>query len=214
MDHDFWRRRWEKTEIAFHEGVPNAFLTAHLARLALPKSARLFLPLCGKTQDIHWLLAQGFRVAGAELSAIAVDQLFADLGVVPTRTHHDGFTRCAAPAIGLDIFQGDLFRLDHRALGPVDAVYDRAALVALPPAMRPAYAAHIVALTRAAPQLLVTYEYDQQKMDGPPFSVPHEEVLRHYANTYAVSRLETREVADGLKGKCAATESACLLTPQ
>src|SRR5581483_4052631 len=83
MEHDFWRQRWETNQIAFHEGAPNALLTKHFPALGLPAGGRVFLPLCGKTRDIHWLLAQGYRVMGAELSELAVTQLFQELGVTP-----------------------------------------------------------------------------------------------------------------------------------
>ena len=56
-------------------------------------------------------------------------------------------------------------------------VYDRAALIALPPGTRERYAD---LLCRHLPDgcrgLLVTLAYDQNEMDGPPFSVPDSEV--------------------------------------
>lgn len=204
MDQAFWHRRWTKNEIAFHEGAPNALLVAHLARLDLRAGARLFLPLCGKTRDIHWLLSQGFQIVGAELSDIAVRALFEDLGVAPKITEAGALVRYAAP--NLDILHGDIFALQAATLGAVDAVYDRAALVALPAPMRAPYAAHVMGLTSAAPQMLITFDYDQPAMDGPPFSVPPDEVHTLYGTTYDVALLQSLEVPGGLKGKCAATE--------
>ena len=83
MDPNFWHQRWEKNEIAFHEGKPNALLVHYLHELSLAKGRRIFLPLCGKTRDISWLLSNGYRVAGAELSQLAIEQLFMDLGLQP-----------------------------------------------------------------------------------------------------------------------------------
>ena len=80
-------------------------------------------------------------------------------------------------ADGIDIFAGDIFEITADVLGPVDAVYDRAALVALPEGMRRRYAAHLAGITAVAPQLLVTFEYDQAEMDGPPFSITEEEAM-------------------------------------
>lgn len=210
MQADFWHERWQSGQIGFHEADTNPLLLAHFAALKLAAGSRLFLPLCGKTRDIAWLLAQGYRVAGAELSAIAAEQLFSELGARP-RISRVGELRCYQ-ANNLDIFVGDIFMLTGDLLGPVDAVYDRAALVALPPAMRKRYTAHLRAITAAAPQLLICFEYDQSFMDGPPFSVDEDEVRQHYAGHFQLSVLAEQEVPGGLKGKTAATERVWLLS--
>lgn len=93
-------------------------------------------------------------------------------------------------------------------------VYDRAALVALPGEMRARYAAHLTAVSKAAPQFLITFAYDQSQMEGPPFSVPGEEVRRLYENRYAITDLTSKELSNGLKGQVAATEDLWLLTPR
>ena len=113
-------------------------------------------------------------------------------------------------AQNVDIFVGDIFRL-RGALGTIDAVYDRAALVALPAEVRQRYTAHLRTITGKAPQLLICYEYDQSVLDGPPLSVSDEEVHRHYDDAYAPVLLERKEVPGGLKGKCAARENVWLL---
>lgn len=209
MDPDFWQARWACNQIGFHEGKPNSFLVKHFARLSLDPGARVFVPLCGKTRDISWLLSQGFSVVGAELSRIAVEQLFAELGVEPAIAPAGALTRFGGP--GIDIFVGDIFDLTREALGPVDAVYDRAALVALPGAMRARYAAHLVDITGTAPQLLVCFVYDQSLVEGPPFSVPAETVEALYGATYRLALLESAPVPGGLKGKCEASEHVWLL---
>lgn len=209
MDADFWKARWESNQIGFHEGKPNAYLERHLDKLALPAGARVFLPLCGKTRDIGWLLSRGLRVAGAELSPIAVGQLFEELGVVPQITQEGSLARYAAG--GLDIFLGDVFALTAEALGTVDAVYDRAALVALPPPMRARYVPHVAALSGGVPQLLVSYVYDQSQADGPPFSVAPDEVRALYGEFYAVSQIDGAELPGGLRGKLDASEHVWLM---
>ena len=204
MEPHFWHQRWEKQEIAFHEGKPNSFLVKHFNELSLPKGRRIFVPLCGKTLDISWLLSNGYRVTGAELSQLAIEQLFMDLGLQPEISDVGEVQQWSAKDI--DIFVGDIFVLSQSVLGSVEGVYDRAALVALPEPMRAQYTAHLMKMTRHAPQLLITYEYDQQTMDGPPFSVTHEEVRRHYGELYELTLLSSTDVAGGLKGKCPAKE--------
>ncbi|MDB5095690.1 MAG: tpm [Cyanobacteria bacterium RYN_339] len=205
MEPNFWHRKWEKAEIGFHQSEANPLLVKHFQQLGLAPGQRVFLPLCGKTLDLHWLLSHGCRVAGAELSKLAIDQLFAELGVTPEISREADLEHYHAPQI--DIFVGDIFALTRDLLGPVDATYDRAALVALPQDLRNRYTAHLAAITNKAPQLLICFEYDQSLMDGPPFSVAIDEVKRQYGGAYRLDHLESVEVPGGMKGKVAATES-------
>ncbi|MDR2877555.1 MAG: thiopurine S-methyltransferase [Chromatiales bacterium] len=209
MDAGFWLRKWENNEIGFHEGVPNALLVKYFSELGLAPGSRVFLPLCGKTRDLNWLLSEGYRVTGAELSEMAVQQWFASSGIEPVVAELAALKVYSAPQI--DIFVGDIFSLSPALLGVVDAIYDRAALVALPADMRSRYTALLRALTDNAPQLLVCFEYDQSAMDGPPFSIDDEEVCRHYGDFYQLALRERHEMVGGLRGKCAARENIWLL---
>jgi thiopurine S-methyltransferase len=211
VDAQFWHERWENAQTAFHEADGNALFARHLDALGLSPGARVFLPLCGKTRDAALLRSRGFRVVGAELSRIAVAQMFDDLGLAP-RIEDTG-SQALYAAEDVAVFAGDIFDLDAETLGPVDAVYDRAALVALPPDMRARYVPHVVALTHGAPHILLTFDYDQSRMDGPPFSVPADEVVRRYGGRFTVEDRETRTIDGGLKGKVAATETLWLLNP-
>ncbi|WNV06261.1 thiopurine S-methyltransferase [Candidatus Methylospira mobilis] len=209
MDTSFWIRKWEKNEIAFHECEANPLLVKYFKELSLVKGSRVFLPLCGKTLDIHWLLSNGYCVAGAELSKIAIQQLFEELGVIPKIKGVGELDHYSTNNV--DIFVGDIFDLSREMLGPVDAIYDRAALVALPEKMRNQYAVHLTNITDKAPQLLICYEYDQSVLEGPPFSVNHEEVNKIYGDSYDLKFMESTNVLDGLKGQCAAKENVWLL---
>jgi len=209
MDGTFWHRKWERNEIAFHQCEANPLLVTYFNDLSLPEGSRVFLPLCGKTLDIHWLLSHRYRVAGSELSKIAVEQLFSELGFEPKITAVDQGSRYSSNNI--DIFVGDIFSLSRNELGQVDAIYDRAALVALPESMRDRYAEHLIKITDRAPQLLISCEYDQRLLDGPPFSLSHEEVARQYQESYDLKLLASAEIKGGLKGKCAAVENVWLL---
>ena len=209
MDPNFWHQRWKNNETAWHEGKANPLLVTYFSRLGLEKGRRVFVPLCGKTLDISWLLSKGYRVAGVELSQTAIEQLFMELGLQPDISTVGPIAQWSARY--LDIFVGDIFALTKKMLDPVDAVYDRAAFVALPESMRDRYTAHLTEITGTAPQLLICYEYDQRVMEGPPFSVRNEEVARQYAHLYQVTLLSSTDVAGGLKGKCPAKENLWLL---
>ena len=210
MEASFWHNRWQTNQTGWHERAVNPLLIAHFPSLHVPPGKRVFVPLCGKSLDLGWLLSQGYAVAGAELSELAVTQLFADLGMEP-RVSQVGPLRLFRGE-KIDIFVGDIFDLTREVLGPVDAVYDRAALVALPEALRSRYTAHLKALTGMAPQLVIGYQYDQSVVDGPPFSVSPEELRRHYGEDYTLTPLARVDVPGGLKGKCPATEHVWRLT--
>ena len=210
MDANFWHQRWGKNEIGWHETKVNPLLVQHFNELGLEKGSRIFIPLCGRTLDISWLHAQGYRIAGAELSKVAIEQVFTELGVQPNVSARGEGEQWSANHI--DIFVGDLFALSAETLGHVDGIYDRAALVAFPEDMRNRYVRHLIEITEKAPQLLICYEYDQRCMEGPPFSIPDQEVKRQYASAYQLKLLSSTEVSGGLKGKCPANEKAWLLS--
>lgn len=209
MDASFWHQRWQQNQIGFHKNEVNPLLVRYFDRLALSGGARVFVPLCGKTLDIGWLLSRGCRVAAAELSETAVEQLFDGLRLVPDIAAAGRVRRYAAA--GVEVFVGDIFAIDAALLGPVDAVYDRAALVALPDLIRGRYADHLARITATAPQLLLCFVYDQRLMDGPPFSVSDDEVRERYGERYQLTRLASVDVPGGLKGRCAAREHVWLL---
>ena len=204
MEHSFWHSKWQKNEIGFHEPEGNALLVKYSSFLIgddspSSSSSRIFVPLCGKTRDIGWLLAQGCEVVGAELSEVAITQLFEELGVEPTistSTNGKVYTKDR-----LTIFVGDIFKLTSSDIGDVTGIYDRAALVALPSPLREQYSAHLIAITQCAPQLIISFDYDQNEMAGPPFSVNEKTVDSLYSADYNIQRLERSVLEGGLKGK-------------
>ncbi|MEM8534542.1 MAG: thiopurine S-methyltransferase [Chloroflexota bacterium] len=209
MDAHFWHQRWETNTIAFHQSTANPLLVTYFRELSVAQGGRVFVPLCGKTLDIAWLLAQGYRVAGVELSELAIQQLFTELGTEPeiadigeVKHYH---------ATDIDIFVGNIFNLTRPMLGTIDAIFDRAALVALPEHTRVQYAKHITDITENTPQLLITYEYDQTLMEGPPFSISNEEIYEHYQDSYAIASLASMDVTGGLKGLQDVQEQVWLL---
>lgn len=209
MDTKYWHQRWETRNIGFHLNEANPLLVQYFKELNLLKDSRVFLPLCGKTRDISWLLAQGYQVVGAELNEVAITELFEELGVKPSIEKTESFKVYRTP--GLVIWLGDIFNLNKDMLGSVEAIYDRAAFVALPPEMRQRYTRHLVDLTEGVPQLLICYKYDQNLMSGPPFSISAEEIREHYEQSYELTPLATVEVAGGLKGLYPAKEHVWLL---
>lgn len=210
MDAEFWHHKWENNDIAFHEKNVNPLLEAYFEQLHLAQDSRIFIPLCGKTRDIAWLINKGYRIVGAELSELAISQLFSELGQTPVVTQLHDLIHYQGQQI--DIFVGDILTLSADIIGHIDAIYDRAALVALPFNIRLNYAPHLINITQHAPQLLICFEYDQQSLSPPPFSVSQQEVKQHYATHYQISLLHNQPLVGGLKGKVPANEVVWLLT--
>jgi len=175
MEPQFWHDRWERREIGFHMPKPHVALERRWHSLALPPGARVFVPLAGKSLDLIWLAEHDHAVVGIELSALAVRE----------------FAEEHPAARGIDLRCGDLFELTPETLGPIDAIFDRASLVALPPAMRLDYATQLARLSPPGTKtLLVTMEYDQRQMRGPPHAVMPDEVHALFAATHEIRELD------------------------
>ena len=209
MKPEFWHDKWKNKEIGFHQAEPNRLLVKHFSRLGLPQGSRVFLPLCGKTIDFCWLLENGCRVVGAELSETAVKEFFDELSLEASISEFEKFKQYSAE--GIDILVGDIFDLSPQELGPIEAVYDRAALVALPEETRSRYTTHLTELSSGGPQLVITFEYDQAEMAGPPFSISREELEEHYRDHYSLEELESSRVEGKLKGQVEAVERLTML---
>lgn len=209
MEHEFWHNKWKANEIGFHKDETNTFLKDNLQSLSLTPSATIFVPLCGKTLDIAYLLSLGHKVVAAELNESAVIQLFENMKVTPDISDVGNLKQYQAQ--NLTVFVGDVFELTEGLIGSVDAIYDRAALVALPDAMRRRYAQHLMAITKNTPQLLVTIEYDQSQYNGPPFAISEQIVRKLYATTYECDLLQRQPMEGGLKGRTDASEAIWIL---
>ena len=193
MNPEFWHQRWAEHQIGFHQSTPTPLLLKHWPALGIAPGATVFVPLAGKSLDMAWLAAQGHPVLAVELSQVAVDEFFAEHGLVPEveATRHGLHHRAG----GIELICGDAFALDAAALADCAAVFDRGALVALPPDLRRHYASELYArLPRGCRGLLVTLEYPQAERDGPPFSVQEDEVQALYAGDWTVDLRERRPI--------------------
>lgn len=198
MEPSFWQRAWDDGRIAFHEGAPNELLVQFHAHLQ--GAARVLVPLCGKTEDLAWLAAQGHEVVGIELVADAAQAFFAEHAITPTIAPPvDGITAYTAGAVS--ILVGDFFAASPAHVGAVDAVYDRAAMVALPEGLRGRYVEHVRGLAAPGARiLLVTLDYLPGVRQGPPFAITPAEVHARYAGAtieLLVERPDRRPVAGG-----------------
>ena len=180
-------------QTGFHQSAVDRNLTRYWPDLGLAIDTRVFVPLCGKSLDLLWLWEQGHSVTGVELSTVALESFCMEHGIPAKRRMDGDFDVYGAPK--LQLFGGDFFALTPELLGPIPAVYDRAALISWAPELRETYVKHISALTNPGTQtLLVTLEYRQEQMKGPPFSVDADEVHRLYAQNHEIQALSRQDI--------------------
>ncbi len=195
VDNQHWLDRWKENRIGFHEVTVNQYLKTYLPQFALPAGASVFLPLCGKAQDIAWLAQQGYEVIGIELSYLAIEAFFEENSLDYERVESNRFVTYKSGNISL--LQGDFFDLCRDDLSACHFIYDRAALIAMELPDRPRYYEHMLSIiSPTSNMLLITLEYDQAEMLGPPFSVPTEEVSRYYADAFVVNLLKCNDIID------------------
>lgn len=193
MDAEFWHRRWQENQIGFHQPEATPLLQAHWPGIGASADARVFVPLAGKSLDMVWLASQGHRVLGVELSPLAVTQFFEENALRPeiVETAY-GRSHRAGP---IELILGDAFALPAEVLADCAAVYDRAALIALPPELRERYVAELYArLPHGCRGLLISMEYPQHEKDGPPFSVDENEVRERFGACWTVELLEREDI--------------------
>jgi thiopurine S-methyltransferase len=199
MKKEFWLERWDKKEIGFHQNEVNPYLLQHWQDLPPSKNKEVFVPLCGKSLDMLWLRDQGFLVHGVELSAIAAQSFFQESGLIPEQNSNNKFE--CYNASGIRILCGDFFDLEKADLANVQKVYDRASLVALPPELRERYVRHLVSILQPGSQiLLLTFDYPQSEMSGPPFAVSLEEVKDLYNKQAEIAVLAQHDVLAQMPG--------------
>ncbi|HEX4548027.1 thiopurine S-methyltransferase [Pseudomonas sp.] len=190
MQPEFWHKKWESNQIGFHLPEVNPYLQRHWAVRA---TARVLVPLCGKSLDLAWLAGRGHQVLGVELSEKAVEDFFNEHQVQPQISQKGAFKVYRGDAI--ELWCGDFFALTASDVADCTALYDRAALIALPAPMRERYAAHLQQiLTQGVQGLLITLDYDQAQMPGPPFAVGDGEVQRLLGEVWQVQVLEEQDV--------------------
>ena len=188
-DRDGWIARWREGRIQFHSDEVNPILDRYVERLLPGGFGRVLVPLCGKSVDLVWLVKQGHEVVGVELVEKAVEDLFNGIGGSPAISPQGGFQSWQSN--GLEVLVGDLFELDAKVSGKFDAIWDRAAFVALRPSDRDRYAPHLQEFLRPNGRILLsTISYERSKMEGPPFSVSANEVRCRFGNCLSVEKLE------------------------
>lgn len=187
MEKEFWIERWAQRQTGFHQPEFNRYLLRYWPELGVTAPAVVFIPLCGKTLDMLWLRSQGYEVIGVECAEQACREFFAENQIDHDVEQTAEFLKFSAD--GVTMYCGDVFALRAEDLSEVAAVFDRGSMVALPPALRNAYVRHMkTILPPQANVLLVTMDYAQEEMEGPPFAVTQQEVIADYQDRFTVTQ--------------------------
>ncbi|WP_085590099.1 thiopurine S-methyltransferase [Pseudomonas sp. B14(2017)] len=194
MEPAFWQQRWADNQIGFHQAQVNPYLQKYWPTLGLAPGSRVLVPLCGKSLDLAWLAGQGHRVLGIELSRRAVEAFFCEHGLEAEVQQRGAFEVWRSGDV--ELWCGDFFALQAGDIGDCAGLYDRAAVIALPPQMRVAYMQLLSGLLPTSCQgVVVTLDYDQALLGGPPFSVEDEELRQGFAG-WQVDELGAVEVIE------------------
>ena len=195
MEPDYWIEGWQQGRKGFDQTDPHRWLAQHWSTLQVDEDSTVFVPLCGKTVDMVWLADRGHSIIGVEVSEIAVDEFFAMVGLTPEIEEVGPLAVYRAGPY--ELWRGDLFEVPSPIFDRVDAVYDRASIVALPPDIRRRYAQTLTTQLRPdAPWFLVSFTYDQNEMSGPPHSVPLDEIDALFGEEFEIETLVDESVIE------------------
>lgn len=195
MNIDFWQQRWQANQIGFHQTVESPYLDQYLSQFQLQSPANVFIPLCGKSLDINWFASHNFSVLGIECSEKAIKDFFKEQNIDADIKHSEAFSHYTSNNITL--LQGDFFKLSKNDLKDINLVYDRASLVALPQEKRQQYVDLLInTLPNSAVIFLITLDYEQKIMSGPPFSVEPGEVEQLFSSSFKIEPLHKSDVLD------------------
>ncbi|GJL66808.1 MAG: thiopurine S-methyltransferase [Nitrospirales bacterium] len=185
MKADFWHDRWQRNQIGFHNSEVHPLLIRFWPKQELSKDARVLVPLAGKSLDVRWLLEQGHAVTAVELNELAVETFFAEQQWPATKINRPQHTVFQHEA--LEFWAGDLFAIKNENVAAFEGVYDRAALIALPPEMRAGYVETMSALLKpGAKYLLISLEYPDDTLSGPPFAIDGQEIQSLFDESFSI----------------------------
>ncbi len=198
MDPQFWHEQWERKQIGFHQPLAHPWLSQFWPML-VKGQGQVFVPLCGKSLDMAWLHGQGHSILGIELSPLAITEFFQEQDLEPSTRSEGSFDWYESS--GYQLLCGDFFDLKPQHLCKVEAVYDRAALIALPPDLQARYANHLLyLLPHRPPILLITFDYDAAEMQGPPFPVSEERIQELFGHAYSIKALSATDALPNQPG--------------
>jgi thiopurine S-methyltransferase len=210
LDSRYWRKRWDEGKIGFHRNETNPLLVDFYDRFIDENSRRVYLPLCGKSEDLNWLRNKGLEVHGCDVSSLAFEAFFKENGLEYESSDHEFRSG------NICLHEGDFFALAAEQIGQFDAIYDRAAMVAIEHNRHDDYAKRLLELLEPHGRiLLIGFDYDPLEMAGPPFSLSEQNIKTAFHGAKIEQLAETdiwaKETRFQARGLTWLTESAWLI---
>ena len=201
MKPDYWIDRWKDGNIRFHDADPHRFLIEYFPHLNTRIDDSILVPLCGKSVDMTWIMSQSRNVVGVELSEIAIESFVEENNLIHTKSVGGEFA--AYQGDRFKIFNGDLFHMSETDVCGIKAVYDRGSFVALPSGgLRERYADWMALnLSTGCKVLLVTFNFDQEEMAGPPFTANRKTIHQLFEKDFSITMLKS-ELVVNIKPHC------------
>jgi len=188
MEISFWESKWRKGQIGFHMENGYEPLKKYWQKLEIIKNPNVLVPLCGKSVDLVWLAGQGAQVYGIEVIKQAVLDFFRDQQITPAESKENDLKLYKAGPI--EIWNGDFFRVKPELMPSIDVVYDKGGLVALPLDSQKRYVEKLYSFTHPKSKILLHhFEYPQDEMEGPPFSIPLARIRELFGDKYTIRTL-------------------------
>ncbi len=193
MELSYWQSRWKKGNIGFHLDEYYPGLTENWDEIDIKPDATVLVPLCGKSRDLLWLSRRAKKVIGVEVSQTAINQFINEHNL---KTHNSSFTSFSIVTSGnIELWCGDFFKLTEEKFEAIDLIYDKAALTALPPGMRIRYSKKLKNLSSPHTKILIQhFKYNQNEMNGPPFSIPQKEISDLFSDYFVIQELQKMEL--------------------
>lgn len=197
MEISYWLSRWQKQNIGWHMNKVYPQLPKIWPLLSFTSNPRVLVPMCGKSLDMSWLAEQGCKVIGVEVSKRALSKFRNAQTETFQRDSIHGFTIYRSSSF--ELWEGDFFKLPSGKISAIDVIYDKAAFVALPPDMRKDYSKKILELCGQSTQILLQiFEYNQDEMNGPPFSIPEDEIQQNFGEQFSIELIHEQSKLDEL----------------
>jgi len=192
MGLNFWLDSWKDNKIPFHQKQINPILKQQINHLNLSKGDIVLVPLCGKSLDMLWLAELGYKVIGVELSEIAVEEFYTESNIIPTIDVYAGYKHYKSESI--DIICGDFFNIDLSTIKTINAIYDRAALIALPNKLRESYIKRISEISQKGVKVLLIVIESQEKNIGPPYQIDVNDITKLYSRDFLVDKIYQKNI--------------------
>ncbi|XP_052776657.1 probable thiopurine S-methyltransferase [Mya arenaria] len=193
-----WDYRWSLGQTKFHMPKVHPMLQKHMDRLTQGNNkASVFVPLCGKTLDMKWLLDEGYEVIGNGFADSACRRFFEEHNIPYTSTPltgTEGVLYEAKDGTPIKLYRCDCFHLSSNLCGRFDCIWDRAGFVALPVKDRIRYARVMVELLKKDGRyLLDCFLVDNSVFGGPPFNCDQNDVEIAFGKLCKVEKLDTND---------------------